>query len=133
VNVPLEEGEIVLYKTKRHPALLFVCFIAALVLAVPSYGISFVIVIPPLFQLRVSGYIVTNMRILARHRIFQPEPVEIRMGDITEAGVGEGPLDAKLGKGRLVLKARETFFFNGVKNPEAFLSYVRCAKLMFLR
>lgn len=133
MSVPLEEGEIIFYETKGHPALLLVSFFVAIVLAVPSYGISFVIVIPPLLRLRVSRYIVTNKRVLARHGIFRPGAIEIRMGDIVEAGIGEGPLDTKLGKGRLVLKARETFMFKGVKNPEAFLSHVRCAKLMFLR
>jgi hypothetical protein len=119
----LEEGESVLYETKRHPAAAAPFAVAAILLAAPTYGVSLLFLVPSILKMKTSRFIVTDRRILARHGFIRPRLVRIPLEEIIEASVGEGPLDAKFGMGRIVLrKKRETFLFNKIRDPNAFLS-----------
>jgi uncharacterized membrane protein YdbT with pleckstrin-like domain len=125
----LEEGEKILYETGSHPAAAAPLAVAAVLLAAPTYCVSLLFLIPSILKMKTSRFIVTDRRVLARHGFIRPRLVRIPLEEIIEASVGEGPLDAKFGMGRIVLrKKRETFLFNEIRDPDAFLSQMISVK-----
>ncbi|MDR3254671.1 MAG: PH domain-containing protein [Synergistaceae bacterium] len=118
-----------MYETGRHPVTLLFFSVMAFALAIPTYGMSIVLVIPPLIQMKTARYMVTNRRVLARLGFFRPRLLSVKLEDVVEASLGKGPLDAKFGSGMIVLaKMRAMYRFKGVRNSEAFLSHVKQAR-----
>jgi membrane protein YdbS with pleckstrin-like domain len=119
----LEEDESVLYETRRHPVAILPFAVAAFILAIPTYGISLILLVPPLIQMKTNNYAVTNKRVLARQGVLKPRFVQIPVEEIFEASVGAGLFGERLGMGRVVLKkGRETFRFKEIKDPQAFMT-----------
>jgi membrane protein YdbS with pleckstrin-like domain len=129
VSSLLEEGESVFFRTGHHPASILPFAAIALLLSVPTYGISLVLLIPPLIRTKACDYVVTNRRILARDGIFGQNMVGIPLGDICEASAGESSVGARFGMGRVELRdASQTIRFKGIKSPRAFVSSVMKAR-----
>jgi membrane protein YdbS with pleckstrin-like domain len=121
----LGKGERILCRTGRHPVSLLPFAAIALLLLIPTYGISLILLIPPLVQMTTCSYTVTNKRILVRNGMFGRNLVEIPLGEIFEASIGESPVGARLGMGRVEFrKGQETIRFKEIKNPRAFMSSV---------
>ncbi|MDR0616286.1 MAG: PH domain-containing protein [Synergistaceae bacterium] len=124
-GILLGEGERMICRTGRHPASLLPFAAIALLLLVPTYGISLILLIPPLVQMKTCSYAVTNKRILVKNGMFGRNLVEIQLGDIFEASIGESPVGARFGMGRIEFrKGQETIRFKEIKNPRAFMSSV---------
>jgi hypothetical protein len=123
----LDEGERVIYETKKHPAAALPFIMVALVLSFPTNMLSLTLLAFPLVQMK-NGYVVTNKRIIAREGFIFPRLFEIPLREISCAGVGEGLLDAKLRMGSVILRGgRDTLLLRGLRDPESFLSHVRTA------
>jgi membrane protein YdbS with pleckstrin-like domain len=125
VSSLLEEGESIRHRTGRHPASILPFIAIAFALLLPTYGISLVLVIPPLIKMMTCNYVVTNKRILARQGIFGQKLVEVPLCGIHEVSVGESIIGSKFGMGRIELKdGRQTISFKGIKKPRAFISSI---------
>lgn len=125
VSSLLDEGERVFYRTGHHPASILPFALIALLLSIPTYGISLILLIPPLIQAKACDYVVTNRRVLARDGIFGQNMVGIQLCDIFEASAGESSVGARLGMGRVELRdASGITRFRGIKSPMAFVSSV---------
>jgi hypothetical protein len=123
----LDEGERVIYETKKHPALVLPFVAVALALSLPTYLLSLVLLAFPLVQMK-NGYVVTNKRIIAREGFILPRLFEIPLGEISCVGVGESLLGAKLGMGSVILRGgRDTLLLRGLKDPKSFLSHTKAA------
>jgi membrane protein YdbS with pleckstrin-like domain len=125
----LEEGERVVYETNKHPATAAPLAAAALVLAIPTYTLSIVLLAFPLLQMLKHGYAVTNKKIIARQGFIVPRIFEIPLREISDIGVGENLIGARFGMGSVMLRGgRDTLLLRGLKNPESFLAHVRSVR-----
>jgi hypothetical protein len=119
----LEEGEHVLCETRRHPASLLPFAITALLLSVPTYGLSLTLLILPLIEMKTCRYIVTNKRILARQGILRPKLVRIPVDEIFEARIGETSVGSRFSMGCVeFMNGKEVVRFEGIKNPRDFIT-----------
>jgi membrane protein YdbS with pleckstrin-like domain len=125
----LEEGESVFYRTGQHPASILPFAAIALLLSIPTYGISLILLIPPIIHIKACCYVVTNRRILARDGILGQNMVGVPLCDIFEASAGESCVSARFGMGRVELRdGSQTIRFKGIKSPRAFIYSVMKAR-----
>lgn len=125
----LEEGENVQCRTGRHPASILPFAAIALILLIPTYGISIILIIPSLIKMITCGCVVTDRRILAREGFFGQKLVEIPLCGIHEISIGESIVGAKFGMGRIELKDdHQTIRFKEIKKPRAFVSSIMSSR-----
>jgi hypothetical protein len=125
----LEEGEELLYETRRHWATAIPYLLAGIFLARTISAFFLLILILPIFQIKTYDYAVTNKRILARQGLMRPRRTSVPLEAVEEMYAGESLPSAKLGMGCIVLKTeREIFRFEKIEDPRAFLFYANKAR-----
>lgn len=125
----LEEGEDIVYETRRHWATTLPFLIAGLIFARYTNALSLFIILPSVFQMKTYEYAVTDRRVLAKWGLFKTRLDSMPLSEIEDV-ITEGNRAGKmLGMGNAALKgAGRTLSFKYIEDPAAFEFYIKRQK-----
>lgn len=125
----LEEGEEVVYETRRHWGTSLPFLAAGLILSPMTHALSLFLVLPSLFQMKTYEYAITDRRVIAKWGIFKTRVDSIALEEIDDITTAESPIGEKLGMGSVMIRTGErTFEFRYIEDPKAFLFYIKKAR-----
>lgn len=125
----LEEGEDIVYETRRHWATTLPFLALGLLLARFTNALSLFIVLPSVFQMKTYEYAVTNRRVLAKWGLLKTRADSILLCEIEDAVTEENRIGKILGMGSVSIKCSErTLSFKYIEDPKAFVFYIKTQK-----
>ena len=124
----LEEGEEIVYETRRHWAVAMPYLIAALLLGRFTYGLSLSLLLLPLFQIKTYDYTLTDRRFIAREGVRRGICKVLPLAEVVTATPALGPLGAKLGLGSVMIETDSAkYAFHKIEDPAALAFYINRA------
>ena len=125
----LEEGEEIVYETRRHWGTSLPFLAIGLILSPMTHALSLFLVLPSLFQMKTYEYAVTDRRVIAKWGLFKTHVDSIPLEDVRNVVVGENFIGKKLGMGNVRIDSGEkTSEFQYIEDPWAFVFYIDKAK-----
>ena len=125
----LEEGEEVVYETRRHWATPLPFLAIGLILSPMTHALSLFLVLPALFQMKTYEYAITDRRVIAKWGLFKTHVDSIRLEEIENVAVGASSIGGKLGMGNARIETSgKTSEFRYIEDPWALAFYIEKAK-----
>lgn len=122
----LEEGEDVVYETRRHWATTLPFLVIGLLLARFTNALSLFIILPSVFRMKTYEYAVTDRRVLAKWGLFKTRVESLPLSGVTSVDAADSAAERLLGIGDIVVRCGDkSHTFKHVEDPKAFAHYIR--------